>query len=80
MAKGTNFNTDIVRFTMGSAGVEAAITHNLGRVPEDAFICDIQGDPTVSVGNLFRGPTAWTSSQVFFESGVTGVFYAMMLI
>lgn len=75
MAKSQNFDTFIVRFTMGSAGAEAVITHTLGRVPVDGIIVDQQGG-----GNLFRSATPWTSSQVSFESGVGGSFYAIMLI
>ena len=47
--------------TVGTA--ETTIAHTLGRVPLDAFIIDRSGN-----SNVFRGPTAWTASNIFLQA------------
>ena len=47
----------------GVANTEDAVAHNLGRIPLGAFV----GLPDISA-TIYAGPTAWTSTNVYFRS------------
>lgn len=42
---------------------ETTIAHTLGRKPLDSFIVERTGN-----ANVFRGPTAWTSTNIFLQA------------
>ena len=56
-----SLNAHTLDASVGTA--ETTITHTLGRVPLDAFIINRTGG-----SNVFRGPTAWTSSSIFLQA------------
>lgn len=76
MAKSINFDTDVVQFAFGVKDTEEAFTHDLGRVPEDGFVIERRGN----AGEIYRGPTAWTSTTIYVKCSKTGTWFSLMLI
>jgi hypothetical protein len=64
--KSPSFNAHTVEATVGTS--ETTIAHTLGRAPLDGFIIKRNGS-----GNVFRGATAWTASNIYLtaSAGVT---------
>jgi hypothetical protein len=62
--KSPSFNAHTVDATVGTA--ETTIAHTLGRAPLDGFIINRSGS-----GNVFRGATAWTSTNIYLTASAS---------
>ena len=70
--KSPSLNDHTLDTTVGTS--ETTISHTLGRVPLDAFIINRGGS-----GNVFRGATAWTSTDIFLTASAA-VTVTLLLI
>ena len=61
--KSPSLDAHVLSTTVGTG--ETTIAHTLGRVPEDAFITLKSAN-----SNIYRGPTAWTSSNIYLQASV----------
>jgi len=64
MAKSPSLNAQILDGTVTTS--ETTVDHLLGRVPQDAFIINRAGS-----GNVFRGTTVWSSTQIFLQASTS---------
>lgn len=62
--KSPSLNAHTVEATVGTS--ETAITHTLGRAPQEAFIIKRNGS-----GNVFRGATAWTATSIYLTASAS---------
>jgi len=62
--KSPSLNAHTVEATIGTS--ETTIAHTLGRAPLEGFIIKRSGS-----GNVFRGATAWTSSNLYLQASAT---------
>ena len=70
-SKSPSFDAHTLDATVGTT--ETTIAHTLGRVPLDGFIINRAGS-----GNVFRGATAWNSSNIFLQASA-GVTVTLLL-
>lgn len=76
MPRSPQFSADIIDITMsGTADAETAVAHNLQRVPLEAFAIWRGAN-----ARLYRGPTAWTSTEIFVRSNVASASFRLFLI
>jgi hypothetical protein len=55
-------NSQSIDVTTAAADTEFAVTHQLSRVPEHAYISS-----TNVAGSLYRGTTAWTAQVIYLK-------------
>ena len=61
-----------VSFNLAGSGADETVAHDLGRTPIEGFVL-----VRTSSGNVYRGTTAWTSTQIFLRAstGVSGILF-----
>lgn len=64
MAKSPSLKAEIITVTVSTS--ETTIAHTLGRTAQEAFIINRTGS-----GNVFRGATTWTSSNLYLQASAT---------
>ena len=62
--KSPSLNAHTVEVTVGTT--ETTVAHTLGRIPLDGFIINRAGS-----GNVFRGATAWTASNIYLTASAS---------
>lgn len=72
-----NSFTDVINFTVVTAGTEVEIPHNLDAIPRQVFPVILEGD-TVSFANVFAGTTAWTSSKIYLTASLPGTYHIIL--
>lgn len=72
MAKAGSLNADLLDATIAVA--ETTVAHDLGRVPLDGFVLN-----RTLGGIIYRGPTAWTSTDVFLRSSIAATTITLIL-
>lgn len=72
-----NSFSDIIDFTVVTAGTDVAVSHDLEHIPTSAIAVMKEGD-TVSFANVYPGTTAWTKSVVYLSASLPGVYHVIL--
>ena len=72
-----NSFTDVIDFTVVTAGTEVAIDHDLEYIPSIVIPITKEGD-SVSFANVYPGSTAWTKSKVYLTASLPGNYHVIL--
>jgi hypothetical protein len=72
-----NSFSDVIDFTVVTAGAEVEISHGLEAIPSQVFPVIKEGD-TVSFANVFAGSTAWTTSKIYLTASLAGNYHVIL--
>ena len=76
MPKPYSFDAEIIDVTANStANTESAVAHTLGRVPLEAFVIWRSQDSV-----LYRGTTAWTTTNIYVRASVASTTMRLWII
>lgn len=70
-----NVDCSIISFTSsGTPDAENTVAHTLGKIPDGYLICSQD-----KAGSLYKGASAWTSSNIYLKCNVASVVYTIII-
>lgn len=74
--RSASFDGHYIPCAFDLANTNTSFTHNMGRVPLEAFV--MLPDTTAAV--IYRGTTAWTTTTITLKSSVANVAVRLFLV
>lgn len=72
-----NSFTEVIDFTVVTAGTEVKVSHDLEYIPRHVFPVVIEGS-SVSFANVYPGSSAWTKKAVYLTASLPGTYYVIL--
>lgn len=72
-----NSFSQVINFTVATAGTEVKVTHELEYIPRHVFPVLMEND-TVSFANVYPGSSAWTKNEVYLTATLPGTYHIIL--
>ena len=72
-----NSFSEVIDFTVVTAGTEVAVSHKLEYIPRHVFPVIMEND-NVSFANIYPGSSAWTKNTVYLTATLPGTYHIIL--